>query len=302
MTTLINCQQVTKYFAAKCALNQVSFQCESGRPIALIGPNGAGKTTLFSILCGFIPASSGQIDILGHPAGDNALFDKLSALPQDAQMDPDITISRQLAFYAELKGMNIKAAQHESDRVLEMMGLDEVKQALPKMLSHGMKKRAAIAQALIGKPQLILLDEPTAGLDPANAKVIRELISQLACQTTFLISSHNLQELERLCDQVLYLDKGINKDMTTAVEPVSSEYEYLSIRLIQYAEGPFIDLVKSLHGVEQVHSPHKNEFKIRFRSTEQQDLDLLLLQKIKANGWSYQQLTVGETLEDRLFD
>lgn len=196
--SLIVTRNLTKRYGSKTALDDVSLQVEAGAPVALVGPNGAGKTTLMSLMCGYIQPDGGSLEILGHVPGSRQLLGKVCALPQDALLDPNFSVGEQLSFFASLQGFSAKDARREAERVLELVELKDAARHKPTALSHGMGKRVAIAQALIGTPQLVLLDEPTAGLDPANARAVRELISHASEQTTFLISSHNLEELERL--------------------------------------------------------------------------------------------------------
>ncbi|MBZ4679319.1 MAG: transporter, partial [Shewanella sp.] len=201
--SLINCNGLSKLYGSKRALDSVDLQLEPGSPIALVGPNGAGKTTLMSLLLGYIRPSSGEITVMGQRPGSTGLLGQISALPQDAALDPGFSLLTQFSLFARMQGMGAEAAKAESMRVLALVGLEDVANQKPNSLSHGMGKRAAIAQALIGNPKLVLLDEPTAGLDPANARKIRELVESLSADTTFIISSHNLDELEKLCDRVL---------------------------------------------------------------------------------------------------
>ncbi len=167
---LITCEDVSKQYGTKTALNKINLSLDTGAPIALVGPNGAGKTTLFSLLCGYIHPSEGKITILGEKPDSPQLQNLVSALPQDAALDPNFTVVSQLTFFAKLQGFTRQDAKHEALRVLELVDLSSAALMLPKSLSHGMSKRVSIAQALIGSPKLVLLDEPTAGLDPANAK------------------------------------------------------------------------------------------------------------------------------------
>ena len=208
MSVVINCQQISHRYGSKLALDNVNFTIDAGEPVALVGPNGAGKTTLFSILCGYLQPSSGSIELFGCHPNSPSLFGKVGALPQDAQLDPRFSVLKQLLFFCQLQGISKSQALMEADRVLELVGLSQSKHVKPQELSHGMRKRIAIAQALLGQPELILLDEPTAGLDPVNARAIRKLISDLSAHATFMVSSHNLDELEKLCQTVLYLDQG----------------------------------------------------------------------------------------------
>ena len=299
MSALIQCEGLTKFYGSKCALDSISFECHAGEPIALVGPNGAGKTTLFSILCNYITPSSGNVQVLGCEPGSRALLGEVAALPQDAQFDPALTIMRQLGFYAELQGFARKQAKDEVMRVLALMDLADQAAAFPASLSHGMRKRAAIAQALIGQPKLVLLDEPTAGLDPANAKNIRQQIAALSAETTFVISSHNLQELERLCSTVLYIDNGKLQQTESLSEPESESY--LTVHMANVDRDQFIGEVSKLHSVLAVNSDQKNEFVIRYDASLQPDLDQQLLKHLAEKSWAYRRLIKGKTLEERLF-
>ena len=303
MSHLIECENLTKNYGFKRALDQVSFTCQAGEPIALVGPNGAGKTTLFSILCNYFNASSGKVRILGHEPGAKQLYGQIAALPQDALLDPAFPILRQLIFYAELKGFSRPQARMEALRVLELMDLSASAKQLPTELSHGMRKRAAIAQALLGSPKLVLLDEPTAGLDPSNAKNIRQQISKLAGDTTFLISSHNIQELERLCDTVLHLEQGQLKQTLQhkSALRMESEDSFLTIHMESVARQSFIEHISHMSSVTSVSGDQKNEFVICYDARLTPDLDQKLLQALASKNWHYRRLIKGRTLEDRLF-
>ena len=299
MSPIVRCQDLSKRFGPKTALNRVSFELNAGDPIALVGANGAGKTTLFSLLCGYLHPSSGSVSLFGHAPGSPKLFGKVSALPQDAQLDPFFTVHEQLTHYARLHGYSSQAAKLEAHRVLDIIQLDEVFNSLPGNLSHGMRKRVAIAQALIGKPELIFLDEPTAGLDPANARNVRQQIASLADVTTFVISSHNLQELERLCGTVLYLENGCLQQQTQV--NAKTEWGFLTVLLDNQNVQEVMPVMRSLADVESVANRNKNEFVIRYNDKKNPNLDQQLLQRLAERGWSYSQLTRGKSLEDQLF-
>lgn len=301
MSSLIRCDGLTKQFGSKTALQQVSFELQQGDTAALIGPNGAGKTTLFSILCGYLPATGGQAQLLGHQAGSSALFGRIGALPQDAQFDPGFSIGEQLQFYGRLQGLSSKAAVAETARVLTLVGLAAEAGHKAAALSHGMRKRAAIAQAFIGQPELVLLDEPTAGLDPANALAIRQLISQLSGQVSFLISSHNIFELEQLCNKVLYLDKGLLQTSETAAVQSDAPH-YLTLQLEQESRDSLLQAIKLLPGLISVQQPQKKQLVLRVQRDLADSFDISLLQCLAAHGWRYRNLTQGQTLEQKLFD
>jgi ABC-2 type transport system ATP-binding protein len=303
MSHLIECENLSKSYGMKHALTNVSFTCQAGEPIALVGPNGAGKTTLFSILCHYFNASSGTVKILGHTPGAKALYGQVAALPQDALLDPAFPLLRQLMFYAELKGFSRPKARIEAQRVLELMDLSESAGQLPTALSHGMCKRASIAQALLGSPKLVLLDEPTAGLDPNNAKNVRQQIAKLQGETTFLISSHNIQELEQLVDTVLHLEQGKLKQTLQHkhTQPQSNRQRFLTVELESLSSQDVINRLSELPGVESVNNNNKNEFVIGYNGQQVPDLDQKLLQTLADQSWQYRRLIKGKTLEEKLF-
>lgn len=299
MSLIIDVQQVSKRYGDKTALSNVEFSLEKGAPVALIGPNGAGKTTLFSLLCGYIQPSSGSISILGHAPGNSALFGRLSALPQDAQLDPRFTIATQLNFYARLQGMSNKLAKDDTIRVLEMVGLLDAVNSLPSELSHGMRKRATIAQALLGNPEIVMLDEATAGLDPANAREIRTIVAEHASEVNFILSSHDLSELERLCDQVLYLENGLLKQHQTLGNNDSARF--ITLRMKQN-HPEIMPAILQIAGVNQVNITQDREYLLTISNEKAYvNIEVDLLTALAKNNWSYTQLINGKTLENQLF-
>ncbi len=298
--TIISCKNVTKLYGHKRALNDVSFELDAGQAIALVGPNGAGKTTLFSMLCGYIAPSEGEITLFGYKPGDSALLGKVAALPQDAKLDPSITIQEQLSFFAQLQGFDKQAAKLEVLRVLELVNLTDVAGHRPIALSHGMSKRISIAQALIGEPALVLLDEPTAGLDPVNAKVIRELVRNQSNRTTFVISSHNLEELEKLCDKVLYLDKGVLSQSVSIKDDVQTE-DYLSLTMQNCDSQQLVDILSSWPQIMSVKSNQYNEFILQYEQQPTFQLEKALLTLFSEKQWIYKTIQRGRSLEDKLF-
>ncbi|MBB1327218.1 ABC transporter ATP-binding protein [Pseudoalteromonas sp. SR45-1] len=297
MRPLITARGLSKSYGAKLALNNVDFEINKGAPVALVGPNGAGKTTLFSLLCGYIAPSKGSLEILGHKPGSAALFNKVSALPQDAQLDPRFNIDKQLAFYAKLQGMGAKQSQTEALRVLDLVGLKEIAKQRAGDLSHGMRKRVTIAQALIGSPQVVMLDEATAGLDPIHAREVRELVSELSEQATFILSSHDLIELERLCSQVLHLDKGVLSEHQTKTNNTDKHFYTL---MLSEAYQNVEQQLQAIAGVSRVYMSQHKEYVVEYQPTSD-PLDIALLNFCHQQHWQYRQLVNGHTLENQIF-
>jgi len=299
MSTLISCKNVNKFFGPKQALKDVNFELNVGETTALVGPNGAGKTTLFSILCNYHLPCSGQVSIFGEKPGSNQLIGKVGALPQDAQLDPRFAIKHQLELYAKLQGFSTKDAKSECLRVLERVELSHVLNERPAALSHGMRKRVTIAQALIGSPQLVMLDEPTAGLDPANARNIRQLVMDLSGDASFIISSHNLEELERLCSTVLLLEEGQLSQQ--AIGQQHHDHQQSITLLLEPTELAASDLLANIQGVSDIEAINKQEFILKYNALSSPSFDVELIQALNQQGLHYRQLTKGLSLEQQLF-
>jgi ABC-2 type transport system ATP-binding protein len=191
------------------ALDRMSFEVPTGSICGLIGPNGAGKTTAFAAIGGLLQVDEGRIDILGEgPFTPEKFKGRLGLLPQDAQLGLSHTPQEMLVHLGLLQGMGWGEAQREARQVLGDLDLGD--RALKRIgsLSHGMRRRLAAATALLGHPELVLLDEPMSGLDPRQVRGLRELLARQRGERTLVISSHNLAELEMICDHVLIVDKG----------------------------------------------------------------------------------------------
>jgi ABC-2 type transport system ATP-binding protein len=300
-SSIIQCQQLSHVYSGKVALSKLNFELEAGGPIGLVGPNGAGKTTLLSILSGFLRPTSGMVRLFGHLPGAVSLIGKVSALPQDAKLDPDFTIIEQLAFYARLQGMTKPCAVQEAGRVLQKVSLIEAAHEKPRVLSHGMNKRVAIAQSLIGNPELILLDEPTAGLDPVNVRIVRAIITEQSSATTFIISSHDLAELDRLCRRILLLEKGVLQPEKIDFNEKHAARRFITLQMEDCPALEVVGKLQLLEGVLKVTNPQKNEFVVAYDSDVQPQMDQQLLQCISAHQWQYRQLCHGKTLEEKFF-
>jgi len=198
-------QTVTKRFKAHVAVDQVSFDLKPGERVALLGHNGAGKTTLFKMILGFLKRDGGEISVLGSAPGSNVSRQGTAYLPESVAFSGALTGEEVVRFYARLKGEN----SSRSLELLERVGLADAAKRRVATYSKGMRQRLGLAQALIGKPKLVLLDEPTTGLDPISRQNVYQLIGEITEQgATVLLSSHALTELEARTDRILILSKG----------------------------------------------------------------------------------------------
>lgn len=229
MTDVVVVNDLWKSYGKHVALRGLSLTVPQGAVYGLLGPNGAGKSTTFGILCGWLGPSSGSATVLGTPSSAlHTLRGRVAALPQDARFPDSIPILHQLTHAARLRGMSKKDARAEAYAKLELVGLADAVGKRGSQLSHGMAKRAGIAQALLGSPEIIFLDEPTAGLDPKNARVVRDVIQSMAPASTVVVSSHNLAEIQSICTHGAILDRG-NLTIAGTMDALTGQGERLFV-------------------------------------------------------------------------
>lgn len=207
---MIEVSHLTKKYGRHLAVDDVSFTVEDGQIYGLLGPNGAGKSTIMNILTGYLSATSGQVTVAGHPLPEEADEAKacVGYLPEQPPLYPEMTVGEYLNFVAELKKVPRAQRKEQVHRAARRTGLEKVLPRLIRSLSKGYKQRVGIAQALLGSPKIIILDEPTVGLDPAQVIEMRKLIRELGKAHTVILSSHILSEVQAVCQQVLILSKG----------------------------------------------------------------------------------------------
>ena len=207
---MIEVEHLTKRYGSHTAVDDISFTVEDGGIYGLLGPNGAGKSTTMNIITGYISATDGTVKIDGHDIADEPAAAKacIGYLPELPPLYQEMTVQEYLDFVAELKGVKRAQRKQQVLAAARRTGLEEVLPRVIRSLSKGYRQRVGIAQALLGSPQLIILDEPTVGLDPAQVIEIRNLIRELGKAHTVILSSHILSEVQAVCQQVLILSKG----------------------------------------------------------------------------------------------
>jgi ABC-2 type transport system ATP-binding protein len=207
---MIEVSHLTKRYRDITAIEDLSFTVGKGEILGFLGPNGAGKSTTMRILTGFQPATSGTATVAGFDVFEQPLEVKrrVGYLPEIPPLYPDMTVKAYLRFVAELKGVRGKAIAGELERVAEATRIGEVMGRLVANISKGYKQRVGLAQALLGNPEVLILDEPTVGLDPSQILEVRELIKRLAGDHTVVLSTHILQEVTATCEKVLILARG----------------------------------------------------------------------------------------------
>ena len=209
MSDAIRCEGLFKRYRKANALDGLDLVVPAGTICGLIGPNGAGKTTTMSILAGFLAPDAGTVDLLGRGRFTPETHSgRVGILPQDAELPTASTPRQLLSVWARLQGLDGPSTRRSVDEALAAVLLHDRGDVRIATLSHGMRRRVTVASALLGDPELVLLDEPTSGLDPAQARHLRERIAAEKGRRTVLLSSHNLAELEQICDWVIFIDKG----------------------------------------------------------------------------------------------
>ncbi|MHC4643371.1 MAG: ABC transporter ATP-binding protein [Planctomycetota bacterium] len=312
MTNVVSIQGLSKSFGRIHALSKVSFDVPSHSRFGLLGPNGAGKTTLFSIIADFLKADAGRVEVLGIDTRNIwKLCGRLSILPQDARFQRNIPILDQLVFFRLLAGRTKQQAREEVLQSLELVGLQSFAKRRVGSLSHGMVKRLEIAQAFLGTPEVILLDEPTAGLDPASARQIRDLVKQLQKSATIIVSSHNLDEVQELCDHVAILNLGdlVLSGSVDEITLADREYNLFLSRPLQDSE---LQKLSSIDGVRSIQMPShagasQGKVAVEYLVTlnlsaehvSQDDILAAILRGVLDMGITPRKLTEGRSLESQ---
>ena len=235
---MIEVSHLTKQYGNHLAVDDVSFTVADGQICGLLGPNGAGKSTIMNILTGYLSATSGQVTVAGHPLPEEADAAKacVGYLPEQPPLYPEMTVQEYLTFAAELKGVKKAERKEQVCRAARRTGLETVLPRLIRSLSKGYKQRVGIAQALLGSPRLIILDEPTVGLDPAQVIEIRKLIRELGRAHTVILSSHILSEVQAVCQQILILSKG-HLAAAGSLEELSADGKSLEEVFLELTDG-----------------------------------------------------------------
>ena len=306
MVTALSVNNLSKSFGDFLALDQVSFQVEKGSLFGLLGPNGAGKTTLFSIAAGFLQATGGRVKVLDVDIRNiTALRGRYSILPQDAEFQTGIQVIDQLVMFGRLMGMTRSEAEKSSLVELERVGLRDIARLNAQSLSHGMAKRVALAQAFLGNPEVIILDEPTAGLDPDNARRIRDLVRSMKGDRTVLLSSHNLQEIQDLCDSVVILDKGKVK-FDADMREVTRSDNLSRIAAFKPISAPVAAALKELSCVSGVDlDDDARTVNVHFTFSEGEDKEGAMkrvLELLLCEGVVPRQIVEGASLEQRFLE
>ena len=207
---MITIENLTKYYGNNKAVNNISFTINDNEILGFLGPNGAGKSTTMNMIAGYLPMTSGKVTIFGSDISKDPIKAKknIGYLPEIPPVYPDMKVTEYLSFCAGIKQVPLSKRKDEIKRVLALLKIEDVKGKLIRNLSKGYKQRVGFAQALLGDPKFIILDEPTVGLDPNQVIEVRKLIKELKKDHIVIFSSHILSEVSEVCDRVVIINKG----------------------------------------------------------------------------------------------
>ena len=301
---MVEVRNLTKRYGANLAVDHVSFTIEEGSIVGFLGPNGAGKSTTMNIITGYLSATEGSVTVSGKNTLDdpNEVKRMIGYLPEQPPLYLDMTVKEYLNFVYELKKANQPRQQHIKE-ICELVKIDNVYDRLVGNLSKGYKQRVGIAQALIGNPPVLILDEPTVGLDPKQIKEIRTLIKNLGRNHTVILSSHILPEVQAVCERIIVINNGklvADGATDTLAHDLSQDH-----RLIMRADGPEREILHAIEAMERVVDVYslgeKEEGAYEFSVESAPDVDIRrdLFALMARNGWPILALKNTDlTLED----
>jgi ABC-2 type transport system ATP-binding protein len=299
---MIEVQDLTKRYGNFLAVDQISFSAKSGEIIGLLGPNGAGKTTTMRMLTGFMPPTEGTAKIAGFDVTEDSLEvrKRVGYLPERVPIYPDMTVGGYIAFWARLRG--IRNPKKRVDQVLESVSLNDRKNTLVRNLSKGMRQRLGLAQALVHDPEVVILDEPTIGIDPQQVIEVRESVRQLGKKHTVLFSTHILSEAEQVCDRVIIINKGhiVAQGAPATLRKQIQKGDHLYAQIGGANAATANKLLSTIPGVEGV-APQGEGYTIRVKSGK--DVRADVAQKVIEGGYRLLELRpVAMTLEEMFLD
>jgi ABC-type multidrug transport system ATPase subunit len=304
--TAIQLRGVSKNFGRVQAVVDLTLAIPEGSLYGLIGPNGAGKTTTFGMLSGFLRPTSGEVLVRGQQLSTTRPpVGHVLALPQDAALPPGKRVRSVLVHLARLGGMSKDDAIPKANEALGKVGLGELGDRKVGQLSHGQRRRVGIAQTLVGANEVILLDEPTAGLDPRTAIELGALIKELHGDRTIVLSSHNLAEVESLCTHAAILDRG-RLVASGSMDEIKGTGQLLFVELARPVEdpAPLVEALSKIATVGKV-TPNDEKDKLAVECTDAEKVDDVtnqVLQALIANGASVKGVERGKRLEERFME
>lgn len=301
---MIEVADLTKRYAGHAAVSNISFTVRRGEIVGLLGPNGAGKSTTMRILSCYLPASSGTVRVAGLDVfkDSNEVRRRIGYMPENNPLHFDMRVREYLKFRARLKGLGLKQSRSRVDTVMEQCGLTDVARRIIGQLSKGYRQRVGLADALVHEPELIILDEPTIGLDPNQIRSVRQLIKSLAHNHTVLISTHILPEAEMTCNRMLILYEGqiLAADTPDNLQRLMSS----NSQVLAEIAAPMAQLQECWAAMPEVEhfdisAAEGDYFRCALTPRDGLDLRPRIFDLVREHGWSLRELTRNRhSLED----
>jgi ABC-2 type transport system ATP-binding protein len=295
---MIRVSSLTKDYGSRRAIDNLNFSIDKGEIVGFLGPNGAGKTTTMRILSGYIPPTFGKVEIGGWDIMENSINTRriIGYMPETVPLYQDMTVFEYLKYMADLRGVN--NAEDRVDEVLEVLHLDDRSEGYISKLSKGLKQRVGLAQSILHKPEVLILDEPTIGLDPVQIIEVRNIIKEIGKEHTVLLSTHILSEAQQVCNRVIIINKGVivAEDSTEHLQARLSGSQRVHLQ-IRGDACDIIQLVESIPGVVQ--AKIKSDDAIEFETLHANDARPLVARAIIDAGHDLLDLhTISLSLED----
>ena len=295
---MIKVSGLTKDYCARRAVHNLSFDAQQGEVVGFLGPNGAGKTTTMRILTGYMPPTDGEAIVAGYDVVEESLEvrKRVGYLPETVPLYTEMVVFDYLKFMGELR--HIPNVDDRVDEVLDMVGMIERATGYIGNLSKGMRQRVGLAQALLHRPEVLILDEPTIGLDPSQVVEVRELIREIGKERTVLLSTHILHEAQNLCDRVLIINKGkiVAEDTTENLQARLIGAERVIVRVRGEADE-LADTIKQVKGVRGVET--KSDGAVEFEFASGKDLRPEVAKQVIKSGYDLLELRpLGMSLEE----
>jgi ABC-2 type transport system ATP-binding protein len=295
----ISIQHIVKIYGSQRALQDVSYEVSKGQIVGFLGPNGAGKSTLMKIICSYLPPTSGKASICGFDVEEQSIEvrKRIGYLPENNPLYYDMYVKEYLEFVLGLRSWKGDKKKRIAE-MIDMVGLQVEQHKKIGALSKGYKQRVGLAQAIIHNPEVLILDEPTTGLDPNQLVEIRNLIKELGKEKTVMFSTHIMQEVEAVCDRIIIINKGnIVADNNAA--NIRKEFQSKSVLLIEFDQSIDIQQIKKMNGVQTVQQQAGNQYVIAYDSSF--DLRVEISKYASNNGLLILQMNVQSSNLENIF-
>ena len=302
---MIEVKNITKKYGNFTAVDNINFKIEEGEIIGLLGPNGAGKSTTMNMITGYIEPTEGEIIVNGYDISKKPKKAKaqIGYMPEGVPLYSDLTVKEFVTYMAELKKVDRKTRKEKVEKIIEQTGLKDVEKKLTRNLSRGYKQRVSMAGALVGEPKILILDEPTVGLDPKQITEIRNLIKELGKTHTIILSSHILSEVSQICQKVIIINKGkiIAVDTPENLENKVANKNDIYVT-VEDLENKIEEVAKKIKEIRKIELVKENEDKTKkylIESEKDADLRKILFQELaKENITIFEMKKADTTLED----